>query len=129
MTKSGTSLKEYEKALISLKEALLIFENEKELEMQKLIRDACIQRFEFCVKLAWKSSLKVIGIQALPPKPAIREMAQGELIENIDLWFDFIEARNKSSHTYDENVAQQVFAVALQFVSEGEALLKKLRNK
>lgn len=124
-----SSIAEYQKALGALKEALAIYEKEENPDMKKLIQDASIQRFEFCVELAWKTSLKVLGLKNMPPKPAVREMAQGKLIDNVPIWFDFIEARNKSSHTYDENIARQVFAVACTFLPEGEKLLSLLSQK
>lgn len=95
----------------------------------KITRDACIQRFEFCVELAWKTSLKALGLPATAPKPALREMAQAGLIDDFDVWFLFLEARNKSSHTYDEDVAQEVLSVCQKFISKGQDLLQKLKTK
>lgn len=92
----------------------------------KLLRDATIQRFEFCVELSWKVSLKSLGATATSAKPALREMLRSAYITDINLWFDFIEARNKSSHTYDENIAVEVFSHIAGFIVEARALLLKL---
>lgn len=95
----------------------------------KIARDACIQRFEFCIELAWKTSAKFLGTSATASKIVIREMAQNSLISDPTLWFEFIEARNKTSHSYDEDVAREVFAVTQKFLPEGQKLLKVLEQK
>ena len=53
-------------------------------------------------------------------------MLKSAYITDINLWFDFIEARNKSSHTYDENIAVEVFSHIAGFIVEARALLLKL---
>lgn len=123
------SVNEYEKALTALKEALdklKITTNEVDY---KITRDACIQRFEFCVELAWKVAQKTLGSSSTTAKPVIREMAQNKLIKSPEPWFQFIEARNKSSHTYDEQVAREVLSVIDAFVPEAELLLKVMSQK
>jgi uncharacterized protein with HEPN domain len=32
-----------------------------------------------------------------------------QLIERADVWMDMIQSRNKTSHTYDENTANEIF--------------------
>jgi nucleotidyltransferase substrate binding protein (TIGR01987 family) len=118
----AVSIEEYSKALTSLEEALALPKND-------IVRDATIQRFEFCIELAWKTSKKVMGTQSTAPKQVIREMAQNNLIDSVDLWFDFLEDRNLSSHTYDEVLAEKVFASAQRFLSEGKKLQTKLKSK
>ncbi len=98
------------------------------IELHRALRDSCIQRFEFCVELAWKTSMRALQLQTRAPAPAVRDMAQNQLISDPNLWFRFLEARNKSSHTYDEDVAQDVFAVLLLFTPELDELIAKLRK-
>lgn len=95
----------------------------------KIERDACIQRFEFCIELGWKTSAKILGSSSTTAKPVIREMAQNGLILDPSAWFDFIEARNKSSHTYDEEVAIEVFEIAQNFLGQGTELLRELKKR
>ena len=56
-------------------------------------------------------------------------MAQNGFIENVDLWFDFLENRNLSSHTYDQVLAEKVFACAQLFLPEGKKLEAKLKSQ
>ena len=116
-----TSLLEFEKALISLEKAL----SEPKTD---ITRDASIQRFEFCVELAWKTAKKKMGSDSIAPKVIVREMAQQRLIEDPELWIQFVNARNESSHTYKEDVARRVLDVATHFLPEGKKLLSALKK-
>ena len=124
-----TSIAELEKAAETLREALEFSRQVAADEMKfKIARDACIQRFEYCVELAWKVSMRKLGSQTKFAKPAVREMARGDLIDNADVWLGFIEARNESSHSYDENVARKVFAEILKFEVAVGDLMARLRK-
>ena len=118
----AVSIEEFSKALISLEEALSLPKND-------IVRDASIQRFEFCVELAWKTARKIMGTQTSAPKQVLREMAQNNFIDDVDQWFDFLENRNLSSHTYDQVLAEKVFASAQKFLHEGKKLEAKLKSK
>lgn|SRR5690606_3097818 len=128
----STNIDELVKASDSLKTAKKLLEqaqseNPQNIELHKALRDSCIQRFEFCVELAWKASMKVLGLlQTKAPNPAIREMAQNGLIDDTKPWFNFLLARNKTSHSYDEDVAQEVFDVLEDFIPELEKLITNL---
>lgn len=126
----GLSLSEFEKALDSLKKALDLYHINplKDEEMQKALRDACIQRFENCIEMSWKTSMKVLGSTTVAAKPAIREMARSNLISNPENWMQFVEARNETSHSYDENVAKKVFGVIEAFYPEAFNLLMQLKK-
>lgn len=116
------SVLQYEKALKALEEALA-------LGKDSITRDASIQRFEFCVELAWKTSKKVLGTNTSAPKDIIREMAQSSLIDDTQSWFDYLMARHLSSHTYREELAEQVYTIAQAFLPEAVRLLAKLKAK
>jgi nucleotidyltransferase substrate binding protein (TIGR01987 family) len=113
------SLLEYAKVLIALDKAL------KEPKSD-IVRDATIQRFEFCVELAWKSAKKIMGTNSSAPKTVVREMAQNGLIDQVEFWLQAIDQRNLSSHTYKEALAEQVYAFAREFLPKAQDLLKRL---
>lgn len=127
----SVSLSEYEKALNSLKEALHFASTSlspDDAVLFKIARDACIQRFEYCIELSWKVSVKKLGSTTKFAKPAIREMARAGLISQAEMWLDFIEARNESSHSYNENVAKKLFIQINNFSTEAEKLLAELQK-
>jgi len=117
----AVSLAEFEKAVLALEKAL-------SLEKTDITRDASIQRFEFCVELAWKSSRKVMGSATTAPKQVVREMAQNSLIKDVDFWLQAIDQRNLSSHTYNEALADQVYQFASDFLSKAQNLLEQLKK-
>jgi nucleotidyltransferase substrate binding protein (TIGR01987 family) len=101
-------LKTVEQALATLEEALA-------QPFSVIVRDAAIQRFEYTFELAWKLFRKVArieGLEANSPRQAIRAAYDTRLVEDIDLWFELLEDRNRTSHTYDESTATQVFESA-----------------
>jgi nucleotidyltransferase substrate binding protein (TIGR01987 family) len=115
------STKEFAKATRKLKEALAQEKNE-------FIRDSVIQRFEFCIELAWKTSRKVMGTNISAPKQVIREMAQNNIIDDVDIWLRAIDERNLSSHTYNEDLAEKVYAFIVSFYPHIEKLSIKLEE-
>jgi nucleotidyltransferase substrate binding protein (TIGR01987 family) len=129
----GMTIQELVKAKNSLKISIELLEKaiadeSQNIELHKAIRDASIQRFEFCIELAWKTSMRILGLDTKAPNPAIRDMAQNRLIDDTKIWFDFLLARNKTSHTYDEDVAKAVYAQAAKVVPELEKLISKLQQ-
>lgn len=116
------SLKNFQKAIQRLEEALLQPKTE-------FMRDSVIQRFEFCVELAWKAAKRSMGTQTSSPKDVIREMAQSAYIEDVSLWLRAIDMRNLSSHTYEEDLAEKVYAFVVEFFPEFIKLDERLRSK
>lgn len=126
---SVISVEELEKASATLNEALDFAKNNHSHEVQfKIARDACIQRFEYCIELSWKVSVKKLGSLTKFPKQAVREMARADLVSSAELWLDFIEARNNSSHSYDEDVAAKVYEQILKFAVELKELILRLKH-
>lgn len=101
---------EFEKAIYQLEKAL-------NQEKSEYIRDAVIQRFEFTYELAWKAAklwLAEKQIDARNPRDVFAEsLAQG-LIQDGNLWSDLQKMRNQTSHTYDMELAEDVY----EFIAE-----------
>ena len=99
----------YKKALGSLSNAVdLSYERElKDLEKQGMI-----QGFEFTHELCWKTMKDFImerGNESIfGSKDAIREVLKLGLISNGELWMKMIESRNLSSHTYNNEIANDI---------------------
>ena len=115
----------FEKAMQSLAEALKQPKN-------TITRDATIQRFEYTFELSWKilkryfkinNNLDIFNI-----KDIFREAGNQGLIENVEKWFEYLEARNLTSHTYDENTAQKVYEKAREFEKAALFLLNQLKK-
>ena len=101
------------------------------LKPTQIHQDATIQRFEFTFELAWKAMQSFAfqkGMKAVSPKDTLRTAAQLGLIKDIEDWFDFLDARNLSSHLYDEKMANLVYQQAKKFHLEVEKLIGKLKS-
>jgi nucleotidyltransferase substrate binding protein (TIGR01987 family) len=61
-------------------------------------------------------------------KNTIREMARSNLITNPSLWIKFIDGRNETSHSYDEDVAQKIYALLIEFLPYSKDLLNNLKK-
>ena len=117
----------YLKAFQTLVEAV---ELARTRELSKLEQQGLIQSFEFTHELAWnvlKDYLEDKGIMGLiGSKDATREAFKNGLIEPGGDWMKMIEARNKTTHTYDPKVAQAVVEDILErFYPAFESMAKK----
>jgi nucleotidyltransferase substrate binding protein (TIGR01987 family) len=81
-------------------------------ELTPLEQQGLIQSFEFTHELAWnvlKDYLEEKGITGLiGSKDATRAAFKAGLIEQGEDWMKMIVDRNRTSHTYDPQVAQAV---------------------
>ncbi len=119
MDKKQELFQDIKNAQKKLKEALQLPETE-------INRDATIQRFEFTFELTWKLLNVVVresGIEVYGPKNTFREAEKLGLIHNINVWFDFLYARNLSTHTYEEKTAEEVYKEAKLFCDAVEKLI------
>jgi nucleotidyltransferase substrate binding protein (TIGR01987 family) len=125
----STITTELSKAIASLEQAISLYKHAVENSPeQKAFRDACIQRFEYSLEFCWKVSMKALGSTMAAAKPAVREMARNNLITNPSEWIDFVEVRNNTSHSYDEDVAKKVFVQIEKFFPCAKELLTELQN-
>ncbi|MDO8691523.1 MAG: HI0074 family nucleotidyltransferase substrate-binding subunit [Dehalococcoidia bacterium] len=99
------------------------------------IRDGVIQRFEIAMDLAWKLTQRALretyGVaeeDLRTKKDIFREAATKGLIADAERWMDHQEARNQTSHIYDAEIAQQVFAHIPGFVPDARELLVRLKD-
>ena len=81
--------------------------------LDEILKEGLIQRFEYTHELAWnvmKDFLSDIGeIKIYGSKDATKEAFKAELIENGDVWMEMIKSRNKTSHTYNQETADEIY--------------------
>ena len=115
----------FNKAFKKLSEAIIYIKNnlkEKEIDidyedteeiLDEIIKEGLIQRFEYTHELAWnvmKDFLSEIGnVKMYGSKDATREAFKAELIEDGDIWMEMINSRNDTSHTYNEETANDIY--------------------
>lgn len=94
-------------------------------------RAGAIQAFEFSFELAWKTIKRILtqkGIDVRSPRDAFREAAANKLIDDPTIWFQFLDKRNLTSHTYDETTALEIAQIFPLFSSELTTLIQRILN-
>lgn len=117
-------IRKLEKALVTLDEIL-------DQPFTIIVRDATIQRFEYCFELSWKmfkKALKIEGLEVNSPRQAIRGAYASGYIENADIWLEMLEDRNMTAHTYDPDIAQQVYESAKLLPDEIRNALRVIKQ-
>lgn len=93
------------------------------------LRDSVIQRFEFTHELAWKMlnlRLEEEDIFVKTPRETMQAALQAGLIEDGNAWSDLQKMRNLTSHTYNEDLADDVY---VYIIEQGVQLFQQLAHK
>ncbi|MDR3288073.1 MAG: nucleotidyltransferase substrate binding protein [Peptococcaceae bacterium] len=100
------------------------------------LRAGVIQTFEFTYELCWKFMKRWIemnvnseGIDGVSRRELFRVSAECGMIDDLPLWMEFHAARNKSSHIYDEDIAEEVLQAAVKFQECAADFLNRLEKK
>jgi len=96
-------------------------------------RSGIIQNFEIAYEQCWKAMKRWIEENVAPDvlfgTPRIelfRRAAENGLIDDVEQWMTFHQARNSTSHIYSADIAAEVYETAVRFVPEAEAVLQNL---
>ncbi len=107
-------LSNYDKAVARLQNAAKIVSTEKQFsgEVDDLLKEGLVQRFEYTQELAWKVMKDYEEYQGYTDvqgsRDAIRKALQMGIIEDT-AWMSTISSRNLTSHCYDEDEFNMVF--------------------
>ncbi|MFV0553283.1 MAG: nucleotidyltransferase substrate binding protein [Mangrovibacterium sp.] len=111
----------FEKALNKLSEAVsYVMENPIETmgAYGEIIKEGLIQRFEYTYEMSWNVMKDYAFYQGntdiAGSRDAIRFAVEANLVSDGVLWMDMIKSRIKTSHTYNEKVAQEVYDKIMQ---------------
>ena len=101
----------------------------------RFARSAVIQVFEITIESAWKIMQRWIKINAdksiaqKPKRELFRTAHDSGLIADAERWWNFFDARNKTSHTYHEEIAEEVYVAAKQFLDDLKDFIKRLEER
>lgn len=115
----------------SFGQALQRLEEALEAEETSLNRDASIQRFEFCVELAWKSMQKFLESEKIicnSPKTCLQGAFQVGLIQDDAMWIHLLDDRNLTAHTYKEQLAMEIYGRLGGYVTLLRQLFERLQS-
>ena len=127
MIEVKVQLENFENATERLKAAL----EYDPLELD-IVMDAVIRRFEFTFETAWKSvklAAKAVGYDCKSPKGCLKLAYRMGWIKDEERWLELLEARNLTSHTYDQETAMDVYETVKENFQVFGSLLRELREE
>ena len=99
----------FQNALEELTEAVDLY---RERPLSKLEKQGLVKAFEFTHELAWnvmKDYFEYQGkISIMGSRDATREAFNRGMITDGENWMEMIKSRNKSSHTYNQETADEL---------------------
>ena len=104
---------------------------------KKQMRSAVIQAFEFTYESTFKmivrylnaSSHGTMNVNIISFNNIIREAYKKTIIgSDLSIWKKYRQKRCITSHTYDEDKAQDVFGIAPEFLVEAQHVLSSLQE-
>lgn len=129
MNKFNEKVTKFSEAVKRLTEAI----EEYNLYDVSSIRDGVIQRFEFCTELAWKAVREYLIDEGYTdissPKSVMKQAYADNLINDEQIWIELLNARNQTSHIYDEETAKDIFEnIKSKYLVQFDELLEVLNS-
>lgn len=112
------ALKKLNEAVAYINHNFLDEDNQEEKDnigyiLNDIVKQGLIQSFEYTHELAWnvmKDYAFYQGNSAIGgSRDATREALQLNIISEGKIWMEMIQSRNKTSHTYNEETANEIF--------------------
>ena len=67
-----------------------------------------------------------VYMEGVSRRQLFRLSAEHRLVNDVDRWMEYHDARNETAHTYDENTAEDVFETAQKFLIDAQKLLQAI---
>ena len=110
--------------------------NTSDENLQETVRAGVVHNFE----VAYEQSSKMIrrwlkenivdtSGEGITQRNIFRLGAENQLISDSERWMEYREARNLTSHTYNEDAAENVFMEATEFIHDAKQLLSVLEER
>jgi len=82
----------------------------------RILQDSLIHRFEYCYELPWKYLKlyfeEIFGVELASPRKVFQECLTQKITdrEETKKLLSMVDDRNKTTHTYDETISDQITA-------------------
>jgi nucleotidyltransferase substrate binding protein (TIGR01987 family) len=102
--------------------------------LSELEQEGLIQRFEYTFELAWntiKDFLEYQGYQGITgSRDAFKIASERGLIKHGELWFQMLESRKKTTHTYDQETADEISEIITEtYIDLFRELIERLEKE
>ena len=105
-------------------------------DLLETVRAGVIHSFEVAyersrnmIKRWLKENIGDASVESITQRNLFRLGAEHQLISDSERWMEYHEARNLTSHTYNEDAAENVFAEATEFIHDAKQLLSALEER
>lgn len=100
-------------------------------ELNSMEEQGLIKAFEYTFELAWKTLQDFLREQGYPdiagPRPTIEQSFQDGYIADGEGWMRMQRSRNLTSHTYNEDTANEIAAmIKMEYIQLFRSLLARL---
>lgn len=106
---------ELKKMIDSLNESISLLQINKDYRFEKSLQDSVIQRFEYTIEWVWKFLksylLEEFSQDEVFAKSVLKSAYQAKIINELDIFLDMIERRNRLSHDYHEDYSEHSFDI------------------
>lgn len=122
-------------ALETLQEALHIITLNKYEEIYATLRDSVIKRFEYSMDTFWKYLKEYLELEHKiivsinSPKAIFRECLNLKIItqEEFEIFLDLVDDRNRTSHSYNEFIAEEISEDVKKYFANMRAIIFRLK--
>jgi nucleotidyltransferase substrate binding protein (TIGR01987 family) len=103
--------------------------------LREAVAESVIKRFEVCYDCLWRALKRhlaeELGVPNLPnsPKPILRIAHENHLLDDIDAWLDYAEARTDMIHDNSGEKPQAVLKRIPSFVADARALYSAMSGE
>jgi len=87
--------------------------------LNELEEQGLIQAFEYTFELAWKTLQDFLEeesgyFELKGPRPVLKQAFKDDIISAGEVWMEMLNDRNRSVHTYDEEIAREIINAIVQ---------------
>jgi nucleotidyltransferase substrate binding protein (TIGR01987 family) len=96
---------------------------------------ASIQAFEYTYELFWKTLRKIIidiyGVSDVgaSPRTVFQKAYELHLITDLPFWLECLNKRNATAHTYEDDVAEEIYHFLPLFADNVQQAIVLLKQK
>ena len=109
---------------------------ERNETLRTVVRSGVIKHFEFTYEMSWlfikrwlENNVNPDAADGVTRRELFRMGAENRLINDADRWMGYHFARKRTSHTYRESAADEVYGVIPHFLADARLLLEALEAR
>jgi nucleotidyltransferase substrate binding protein (TIGR01987 family) len=129
-------LESLRKAIGALERSLRVAEEQasgSDVDLKETLRAGVVQNFEVAYEQTWKmmkrwleTNVGAIEVDGVTRRQLFRLCHENRLIDDVDQWMTFHKSRNETSHTYNQETAEDVSKVAAEFFPASSEVLSRI---